>query len=146
MHRAGAASVRAPVNSNVRPMHLAPFLSVDETFFSASREDILAQRGEPASTYRNAVGLNELDYGNVVFRFQDCGRLEEITKQAEVLSLGTVAVPFASLRHFVEEQDPAAFERAGFLVSPKFGLAFDPECPSWVTALAAHCIESWRAL
>ena len=41
---------------------------------------------------------------------------------------------------------PAAFVRAGFLVSPRFGLAFVPDQPDWVTALAAHCIGAWRAL
>lgn len=127
-------------------MHLTPFASVDDTPFCASREDILARRGAPASSCRNAVGLDEMDYGDVVFRFQDCGRLEEITMQARVVRLGAVAVPFPALQGFIEDQDPGAFERAGFLVSPKFGLAFDPKCPSWVTALAAHCIGSWRAL
>ena len=92
------------------------------------------------------MGLNELDYDTAVFRFQDCGRLEEITVQAPVVDLGAVAVPFASLEPFVRIQDSMAFERAGFIVSPRFGLAFDPQCPCWVTALAEHCIASWRAL
>jgi hypothetical protein len=34
----------------------------------------------------------------------------------------------------------------GFIVSPKFGLAFDPDDAPWVTALAEHCIDTWRAL
>ena len=95
---------------------------------------------------RNEVGLNELDYDDVVFRFQDGGRLEEVTARAAVLNLGTMAVPFAALESFVRDNDPSMFERAGFLVSPKFGLAFDPQCPNWVTALARHCIDEWRAL
>jgi hypothetical protein len=38
------------------------------------------------------------------------------------------------------------FECAGFLVSPRYGLAFVPAEPDWATALAAHCLPAWRAL
>lgn len=127
-------------------MKLQPFSSVDGLPFSMSAHEIRQARGRPGREGRNAVGLNELDYGSVVFRFQDCGRLEEVTLQAPVLHLGSVAVPFAALEPFVRQNDPSSFARVGFVVSPKFGVAFDPACPSWVTALAAHCIEAWRAL
>lgn len=132
--------------SNVRPMKLQSFSAVDGVPFSVSREEVLRVRGKPTREHRNDVGLNELDYEEVVFRFQDCGRLEEVTAQAPVLSLGSVAVPFGSLERFIRDNDQSAFERAGFLVSPTFGLAFDPLSPSWVTALAEHCIAEWRAL
>ncbi|HEU5296552.1 MAG TPA: hypothetical protein VFU71_17360 [Burkholderiaceae bacterium] len=127
-------------------MKLEPFVSAGGTAFSASRDDVLCARGAPARTSRNAVGLHELDYGHVVFRFQDSGRLEEVTTQATVVDLGAIAVPFACLEAFVRAQDPQAFERAGFLVSPRYGLAFDPREPCWVTALAEHCLAQWRAL
>ncbi|SRR5258706_15410140 len=127
-------------------MKLQPFVRVDETAFSASSTDITSVMGEPLRTGRNDVGLNELDYGHVVYRFQDGGRLEEITKQAAVVILDTVAVPFDTLASFIREHDGAAFERAGFLVSPEFGLAFDPTDPCWVTAIAKHCVDTWRAL
>ena len=127
-------------------MNLQPFVSVDGTPFSVTQDEIRGALGEPAKTIRNGVGLNELDYETVVFRFQDCGKLEEITTQASVVDLGAVAVPFAALQNFVRDQDPLSFERVGFLISPRFGLAFAPDCPAWVTALAAHCIESWREL
>lgn len=127
-------------------MKLAPFERVDATPFSASREHIVAARGQPWRTKRNDVGLNEMDYGDVVYRFEDNGRLEEITLQAEVIEIGNLAVPFASLAGFVRENDPAVFLRAGFVVSPAFGLAFDPAEPHWVTALARHCLPQWEAL
>lgn len=127
-------------------MKLEPYVRVDSTPFSASREQIVAHRGQPLKELRNSIGLNELDYGAVVYRFQDNGRLEEVSERAPVVYIGNVDVPFAGLEAFVRAEDEAAFERAGFIVSPKFGLAFDPNCPSWVTALAAHCIETWRAL
>ena len=127
-------------------MKLEPFVLVDSTPFSASREELIAERGQPSTELRNSVGLNEMDYGSVIYRFQDCGKLEEITTRAPVVYIGAVDVPFTALEGFDKSNDASAFERAGFVVSPKFGLAFDPNCPNWVTALAAHCIESWRAI
>ena len=127
-------------------MKLRPYLQVDDIFFSATREELLQQRGAPLRAERNSVGLEALDYGDVVLRFQNSGRLEEVTRRAPVLYLGPVDVPFAGLAAFVRREDAQAFERAGFLVSPRYGLAFVPGEPDWVTALAAHCIDTWRAL
>jgi hypothetical protein len=127
-------------------LRLEPFERIDGCAFTASRAEVVHRRGAPAREARNGVGLNELDYGSVVYRFQDNGRLEEVTTQAPVLDLGRVTVPFASLEAFVVEHDPAVFRRAGFVVSPRFGLAFDPSEPCWVTALARHCLGEWEAL
>jgi len=125
---------------------LRPYQQVDDTSFTATRDEIRRARGEPWRARRNEVGLDEMDYGEVVYRFQDCGRLEEVTLQAELVRLGNLAVPFEALAGFVRSQDAEAFERAGFLVSPAFGLAFDPGEPFWVTALARHCLPQWEAL
>lgn len=127
-------------------MHLEPFTRVDGVPFTATRTDILRTRGQPLSETRNDVGLSALDYGAVVYRFQDSGRLEEVTARADVLHLGAVAIPFRDLAVFVRTNDAAAFERAGFLVSPWYGLAFVPAEPCWVTALARHCLGAWEAL
>lgn len=127
-------------------MRLEPFVRVDGVPFDVTAGELRSRHGRPGREGRNAVDLDELDYGHVVYRFQANGRLEEVTRQAPVLHLGAVAVPFASLASFVRAEDPDAFERAGFLVSPRFGIAFDPGDPAWVTALAAHCLPQWRAL
>jgi len=127
-------------------MNLTPFVEVDGTLFSMSQDDVISRLGRPPRTSKNNVELNELDYGEVVFRFQDSGRLEEVTKRTPVLHLGKVAVPFAMLDPFVKEQDPTSFERAGFVVSPAFGFAFAPQSPAWITALAKHCIPTWQSL
>ncbi|NUZ05380.1 hypothetical protein [Piscinibacter koreensis] len=127
-------------------MRLEPFVQVDRTPFSATREQVEAERGAPLQAVRNGVGLDELDYGNVVFRFQDNGRLEEVSMRAPIVYFGANDVPFAALDGFVHANDPSAFTRGGFVVSPRFGVAFDPDCPTWVTALAAHCIDTWRAI
>ena len=131
-------------------MRLQPYVRVDGTLFTATREAIIGQRGTPGRVARNAVGLNELDYGDVVFRFQDGGGLEEITRRAPVLYLvgsdGVVDVPFAALATRVRRADARAFERAGFLVSPRWGVAFVAGEPDWVTALASHCVGAWRRM
>lgn len=127
-------------------MRLEPFERVDDLPFSVTMEELRHRRGRPGREQRNEVALNELDYGDVVYRFQDNGRLEEVTRRAAVLHLGDVAVPFTALAAFVREHDPEAFRAAGFLVSPRWGIAFDPADSNWVTALAAHCLPQWRAL
>jgi hypothetical protein len=127
-------------------MRLLPFIGVDGTPFTVTRGDVLALRGTPVRTGRNAAALNELDYGDVIYRFQDSGRLEEITRKADVVHLGPVAVPRQALTAFITRQDGGAFAVAGFLVSPAFGLAFDPADPHWITALARHAIRPWRTL
>lgn len=127
-------------------MRLVPFVQVDDTPFTLTPGQLQARRGAPRRRVRNAVALDEWDYGDTVYRFQAGGRLEELTRRAPVLHLGGIAVPFDALEGFVGAQDPAAFERAGFLVSPAYGLAFVPASPDWVTALAPHCIETWRAI
>jgi len=127
-------------------MKLIPFVQAGELAFTLSASEIRRRWGAPLYEGRNGVALNELDYGHTVLRFQDNGRLEEITVQVPVLELDTLAVPFASLQGFVQAQDAGCFQRAGFLISPRFGLAFDPREPSWVTLLAAHGLDPWRAL
>ena len=132
-------------------MKLVPYRSVDGLPMTAGIDAVLRRYGAPQRRQCNAVALEELDYGHTVLRFQcSTGRLEEVTGRAPVLYLplaGAVAdLPFAGLAGFVRAHDAGAFERAGFLVSPRFGLAFVPAQPDWVTALAAHCIGTWRAL
>ena len=114
--------------------------------FSGTRAHLVARLGSPQREFQNDVGLYELDYGSIVYRFQLSGRLEEITAEAAVLHVDNVSVPFTNLETFVCSHDTAAIRRAGFVVSPRFGLAFDPGEPSWVTALARHCLPQWEAL
>lgn len=127
-------------------MRLSPFVRVDDIPFTLTPATLLRRRGPPLRRTVNAVGLDAFDYGGVVLRFQASGRLEEVTQRVPVLHLGVLAVPFRSLAGFVQAQDRDTFERAGFVVSPRFGLAFVPSEPDWVTALARHCLPAWGAL
>ena len=127
-------------------LRLEPYRLVDDLPFDATPDEVRQRRGPPARQARNDVGLTELDYGDSVYRFQDSGRLEEVTCHVSVLHLDAVAVPFDALAGFVRAHDPQAFERAGFIVSPRWGIAFDPRDGGWFTALAVHCLPQWRAL
>jgi hypothetical protein len=127
-------------------MRLDPFVQVDDCPFGITPEELVRLKGPPGRRLVNGVGLQEFDYGRIVYRFQACGRLEEVTERAPVVHLGGVVVPFRSLEGFIAAQDPGAFRRAGFRVSPRFGLAFVPEEPDWVTALARHCLPQWLSL
>lgn len=129
-------------------MKLVPCTQVDDLPFTITEAELRQHRGPPGRAADNDVGLHELDYGSTVFRFQlSTGRLEEVTTRAPVLHLpGGVAVPFASLAAFLREHDPGTFRAGGFVVSPAFGLAFDPSDSNWVTALATHALPEWRKL
>ena len=127
-------------------MKLDPFVQVDDTLFSVSRNELVRRKGPPLRRSVNDVALEVFDYGGVVYRFQVSGRLEEVTTRAPVVHIGEIAIPFRALAGFVKEQDPEVFARVGFLVSPRFGLAFVPADPDWVTALARHCLPTWHAL
>jgi hypothetical protein len=128
-------------------MTLDPYTEVNGWPFTATSADVRQRHGPPDRQTCNGVGLLELDYGTSVFRFQQGGRLEEVTARAPVLHLpGGVAVPFASLAAFLRRHDAGTFRVGGFFVSPTFGLAFDPSDSNWVTALAAHALPEWRKL
>lgn len=148
----------APVRINtrrnphkLRAMRLQPFVRVDDVCFTATAAELRLRRGPPRQETLSAIGMRELDYGNVVLRFQEStGRLEEVTRRAPIVYLiadgGVADIPFTALASFVHVHDPAAFQRAAFLISPRYGLAFVPDEPDWLTALARHCIPTWRAL
>lgn len=129
-------------------MKLSPYTQVDDLPFTSTADDLRQRCGAPGREGNNDVGLHELDYGSTVFRFQlSTGRLEEVTLRAPVLHLPDgVAVPFAALAGFVREHDAGTFRAGGFVVSPAFGIAFDPGDSNWVTALAAHALPEWRKL
>ena len=127
-------------------MHLEPYKRVDGVPFTATRADIIRAHGQPLSEVRNNVGLTALDYCSVVYRFQDSGRLEEVTTRARALHLDSLVIPWGHLAAFVRTHDSASFELAGFLVSPRYGIAFVPDEPGWVTALARDCLPQWEAM
>ena len=129
-----------------RIMKLEPFVRVNGVAFSASREDVMQAHGTPHHEERTSSGLTLVDFGDTLYRFRGNGQLDEISAQSRVLSLGQVIVPFQNLVGFVRQQDAGAFDRLGFLVSPRYGLAFIPYKRFWITALSRSAVLRWKGL
>lgn len=127
-------------------MRIIPFESVGEIKFSASREDVIATLGQPNQEMHNKIGLLELTYQNIICRLDKSGAVEEITAYAPILSLGVHSVLFSALAAYIHQYDHSAFKKHGFLVSPLFGLAFDPYYPPWITAITKHSVNLWKAV
>jgi hypothetical protein len=127
-------------------MRIVPYVAVDGMPFTTSEAELRLRLGEPQHMVRNSVGLTELDYSDAIYRFQDNGRLEEITKRGHIVHIESLAIAFDELATFIADSDAERFERAGFIVSPRHGIAFVPAQGPWVTALARHCIPTWKGL
>lgn len=127
-------------------MKLEPFVRIDSILFTASHEDIVRRYGPPSHEELTESGLTILDYGEMVFRFLGNGRLDEVSIQAKSLHLGQIIVPFQNLVGFVRLQDRNAFDRLGFTVSPRYGVAFIPYRRFWITALSRRAVLRWKGL
>lgn len=128
-------------------MDLVPYRRFGASAFDLTEAGLSSVLGPARIRQLLPIGLLELDHGDVVHRFQTrTGRLEEITRPAPLLWLDDRMLLFPQLDAHVRAHDASALERGGFLVSPRYGLAFVPGQPSWVTALAVHCIDTWRRM
>jgi len=126
-------------------MRITPLTKVNDIAFGSSQDAIAAALGKPDKISTNSLGLVELSYPSAIYRFGGAG-LEEATLNAKVIELGAVAVPFKLLGSYMRESDPSCFESSGFIVSPAYGIAYDPEYPCWVTAFAQSGIALWQAI
>lgn len=127
-------------------MKVSPFTQVGSITFGIDPGTLAGLIGQPRSERVNRDGRIELDYGAAVYRFDASSTLVEITADAPTLELDGHLVPFANLPSYLQEHDESAFTRAGFSVSPRFGIAFDPHFPSWVTAFPEKSLDIWRAI
>lgn len=127
-------------------MRIEPFTKLGDVSLGANRDELCALIGTPLSTGKNRVGLEEFDYGDRVFRFESNGLLSEITIEAKQITLGRVSVPFNHLADYIAANDSHSFERYGFVVSPAYGIAFDPEHRHWVTVLTKRGLGNWTKL
>ncbi|MEM8661517.1 MAG: hypothetical protein AAGF35_11585 [Pseudomonadota bacterium] len=107
-------------------------------------QELLSYLGCPNSNMKNSIGLVELDFGSKVFRFDPSGALSEVTIESEVVELDHTSIPFEDLAARLKAEDAGVFEKYGFIVSPEFGLAFDPEHSPWVTVLTKRGLAAWQ--
>jgi hypothetical protein len=124
-------------------MMIEPYKKVGQISLAVTADDLLLDLGEPSIKSINCIGLLEFDFGSKVFRFDSSGALEEVTFESDVIELESESIPFKYLAVHVKKWDAAMFEKFGFIISPKFGLAFDPEHSPWVTVLTKKSLASW---
>lgn len=125
-------------------VEIIPFVRVGDVAFGSDPAAVIGIMGERYTQQVNRIGLTEIDYGTAVYRFDDDAVLVEITVGAPVLELDGQDIAFEALADFLRANDPNAFECAGFMISPRYGIAFDPWHASWVTAFPENMIDSWR--
>ncbi|HKY22531.1 MAG TPA: hypothetical protein VJM31_15065 [Vicinamibacterales bacterium] len=127
-------------------MKIVPLEAVGIVHFGEVTASIVAKLGEPHRRSISRNGRLEFHYPKMVCRFGSTGTLVEVTVDAADLELGSEPVRFAELGQHLKRRDPESFERVGFVVSPRLGVAFDPAYASFVTLFAAEEVPSWRAI
>nr|WP_315231861.1 hypothetical protein [uncultured Albidiferax sp.] len=126
-------------------MKVSPLQAVDGIPFGAAQAEVVAVFGEPLLRRQSRRGEEELRYAESVFRFGDLG-LVEVAVDSQSIALGDVEIPFADLPAFLRANDQEVFDRVGFVVSPRFGVALEPSFESWVTLMPTHRIAAWKTL
>ena len=125
-------------------MKFCPFKSINEIYFNSTRDEILQALGNPEGESVNSLGWNELNYGEIVFRLDRNGHLVEVTANLECVDLNGSKIQYIQLNDYLSKNDNEAFDTVGFIVSPKYGIAFDPEHKFWVTHFRQSELEGWR--
>jgi hypothetical protein len=126
-------------------MRITPLTKVNDIAFGSSQEMLISIVGEPNQIRTNSLGLVELCFQSATYRFGSCG-LEEATLNAPVIEIENISVAFGILSSFLREHDPNCFEKLGFFVSPAYGVAYDPDCPFWVTAFPQSAVALWQSI
>jgi len=124
-------------------MKVQPYSTVGELAFGISREAVIGLIGAPLSTSSDRHSRTELRYPRLFVRLV-AGSVVEVTADSEVVELGDISVPFERLAEFLRQNDASTFETVGFVVSPAYGVAFDPAFRAWVTAFAKDELPKWR--
>ncbi|MGM0768353.1 MAG: hypothetical protein ACQEV6_10020 [Pseudomonadota bacterium] len=127
-------------------MRIQPYSKLGHVSLGISRDELELMLGVPFAKRTNRVGLEELDYGDSVYRFESSGLLSEVTIEAVHVEFGKIGVPFANLAEFIASNDPDSVEKHGFILSPGYGVVFDPEDRPWVTVLTERGFEAWAKL
>ncbi len=125
-------------------MVIVPFLEIDGISLDTSSRAVREIKGQPNSIKTNSLGLTEFDFGSYVYRFDKEDRLHEVTLIAPSIKLAGVSVAFEQLGKYVKQTDNNLFDKYGFIVSPKLGIAFDPEHSPFLTVLTKLGLQGWK--
>ena len=126
-------------------MRVEPYAAIGDVSFGSTQVMVTEVLGKPEQIARSRDGEIELSYPHLTARFAN-DKLVEVSADAKTISLGSVVVQFEKLRDFLQQNDDSVFDCIGFLVSPKYGIAFDPEFPSWVTAFPKERLLVWQQI
>ena len=136
-------------------MNVRPYQSAAGVAFGSSEAEAVSLLGPPLARKVDSQKKVELEYRDAVFRFSpEEGSLIEATLSSEYFEIEGCSLPrkepaevaFVELGYVVAKLDPASFSSVGFVVSPAFGLAFDPHHASHLTVFARSELAFWTAL
>ncbi|MEZ8578124.1 hypothetical protein AB6C82_25350 [Vibrio splendidus] len=125
-------------------MVIIPFLEIDGISLDTSSSVVTEIKGQPKSINTNSLGLIEIDFGSYVYRFDKWDSLHEVTLNAPSIKLAGTSVSFEQLEKYVKQTDNNWFDKYGFIVSPKLGIAFDPEHSPFLTVLTKLGLQGWK--
>jgi hypothetical protein len=126
-------------------MKVEPYAAIDGVHFGSDQATVTAALGRPDRISQGRDGGTELNYPQLTARFAS-DKLVEVTVDSKAITLGSVIVLFERLEPFLKENDESVFDCMGFIVSPKYGIAFDPEFPSWVTVFPKERLAVWQEI
>jgi len=124
-------------------MKFSPFKSINGIPFNYSKDDIIQAIGNPENVTVNNLGWEELNYDEFIFRLDKKGKLVEVTANLENVDLNGIKIQYRHLKEYLSKNDNEVFDRVGFTVSPRFGIAFDSEHQFWVTHFRQSELEGW---
>ncbi len=125
-------------------MVIVPFLKIDGISLDTSSRVVKEIKGQPNSIKTNSLGLIEIDFGSYVYRFDKEDSLHEVTLNAPSIELAGASVSFEQLEKYVKQTDNNWFDKYGFIVSPKLGIAFDPQHSPFLTVLTKLGLQGWK--
>src|SRR5687768_12299342 len=134
-------------------MKIVPYEHVSGAVFGASPKKVSAILGTPEHTARRTNDRRlEVTFPRLVCRFDARSRLVEVTACSDSFEIRGCrigpkrgrTVPFAQLGFAVGKLDPASFIVLGFIVSPRFGITFDPDQPNYITAFDRSELSFWE--
>lgn len=143
--RAGRANARRCFG-RYSYMRIEPFYKLGHVSLEITRDELELELGAPSAKKTNRIGLEEHEYENSVYRFEASGVLSEVTIRAVHVEFGKIGVAFANLAGFIASNDPESVEKHGFVLSPTYGIAFDPEHRPWLTVLTKTGLDAWQKL
>jgi hypothetical protein len=124
-------------------MIFIPYKSVFGIEFESTPEQIAETLGKPVRAEKTAVWAHEMQYKEKTLRFNQQKKCKEVSADLPQIEIDGEKTPFKQLKTFIKNNDDKSFETVGFIVSPKYGMAFDPHFKSWVTFFAKSELKNW---